>query len=153
MVSKKPINLQRVETFWETPKLDKMRVSQKELSLILVNRIYPKNKITLASHNSGEHKEIVLQLVNADPLKLIEMKFERLEEAMQHAYKILETQRFSPTYADEEWITYIRAKMFDQYEQISFEDIFALLCHKSLETGGLRQLHLDSYDLTFLKLE
>ncbi|MFX0097290.1 MAG: hypothetical protein ACFE7E_05975 [Candidatus Hodarchaeota archaeon] len=153
MVPRKPIDLQKVETFWETPQLDKMRVSQKELSLILVNRIYPKNKITLASHNSGESRDIVLQLVNADPLKLVEMKFEKLEEAMQHAYNILETHRFSPTYADEEWITYVRAKVFDQYEQIDFGDIFALLCDKSLEKGGLKQFHLNSNDPTFLKLE
>ena len=144
MVSKKPIDLQRVETFWETPPVDKMRVSQKELSLILVNRIYPRNKITLASRNSGEHREIVLQLVNADPLKLVEIKFEKLEEAMQHAYKILETHRFSPTYADDEWITFVRAKVFDQYEQISFGDIFSLLCDKFLEMGGSKQLYLDS---------
>lgn len=153
MASKKPINLRRVETFWETPKSDRMKVSQKELSLILVNRIYPKNKITLTSHNSGEHKEVVIRLVNADPPKLVEMKFERLEEAMQHAYRILETHRFSPTYADEEWIRYVRAKVFDQYEQIDFGDIFALLCDKSLEIGSLKQLHLDSNDLTFQKLE
>lgn len=144
MTSKKPIDLQRVETFWETPPPDKMRVSQKELSLILVNRIYPKNKIALASHNSGEHREIVLQLVNANPLKLVEMKFEKLEEAMQYAYKILETHRFSPTYADQEWITYVRAKVFDQYEQINLGDILSLLCDKFLEMGGPKQLYLDS---------